>query len=452
MAFTSLAALATLSGTGLTAAQAASPAALPPALVPHAISIHPVSVKNGVPAVTVPRGKRGIGKLGGGNLQYNGGPVQQDPQLFVLFWGSWWDSTCANTQGFGSADESYLYAFYNGLATTSDNLSPINSQYGDSAGTFPIYPTVAGQAFITWNADCADPPASATDAQLAAEATAYATALAGEGYTISNNTQIIVVSPTGTNPGGGFGSQYCAYHNWAQYSSNQLLSWTNLPYMPDQGTACGANTVQNADDGWSIVGGHEYAESVTDPFVNNQTAWSDNEGFEIGDKCAWTGLFAQTTSTGTFAMQPEWDNRTSSCQPAATYPRGAVKLYNSQTHCIDDSGGSLANWTKVDLSTCNGWTRQQWVGYPDGSLRRSLNTGQCVNIVNHISANGTLIDLYRCNGGWNQIWTFNSSSHEWVNPHTGKCLRDPNGNLANGTQLQLWTCVSNFGSEKWTNV
>jgi Ricin-type beta-trefoil lectin domain len=451
-ALSGLAALIALTGTGLTTAQAADTARPAAAPRPHAITLHPVTVKHGAPEVTIPRNRRGTGKLGGGNLQYNGGPVQKDPQVFVLFWGSWWSSTCSDTQGFGATDESYLYSLYNGLGTVSDNLSPITSQYGDSTGTFPIYPTVAGQAFITWNADCTDPPAAATDAQLAAEATAYASALAGEGYTISNDTQIIVVSPSGTNPGGGFGSGYCAYHNWAQYSSSQLLSWTNLPYIPDQGSNCGANLVQNGDDGWSIVGGHEYAESVTDPFVNNQTAWADNQGYEIGDKCAWTNLFTQTTSTGTFAMQPEWDNHTSACQPTSTYPRGRVKLYNSQTHCMDDSHGSLANWAKVDLSTCNGWTRQQWVGYPDGSLRRSLNTGQCVNIVNHKSANGTLIDLYRCNGGWNQIWKFSSSSHEWVNPHTGKCLRDPQGSLTNGTQLELWTCISNFGSEKWTNV
>jgi serine protease len=415
------------------------------------ITLHPASVQHGSPKITVPFAKAGtINRLGGGNLLWHGGPVQQDPQVYVIYWGLWWSSTCSGQLGNGGNDEAYLGALYSGIGTSSDTEAPIASQYGP---TDPIYPTVAGHALIQENVYCDGAvPASATDAQLAAVAVAYANFLASGGHSINNNTQIVVVSPSGTNPGGGFGSQYCAYHNWAQYSSTQLLSWTNLPYMPDQGGNCGANFVQNAFDGWSIVGGHEFTESVTDPFVNNQSAWYDNAGFEIGDKCAWTGLFAETMSTGTFAMQPEWDNRTSNCQAASTYPKAAIKLKGKSTFCVDDFGGSLANNTKVDISGCNGFTRQTWVAYPDGSLRRSLNTGQCINIANHSTANGALIDLYRCSGGWNQQWSYNNTTHEWVNPTSGKCLRDPNYSTTSGTQLQLWACNSTYGSEQWTNV
>jgi hypothetical protein len=57
------------------------------------------------------------------------------------------------------------------------------------------------------------------------------------------------------------------------------------------------------------VGGHEYAETITDPY---QTAWWDSTagggGAEIGDKCAWQNLGTVTLSTGTFEMQPLWSN------------------------------------------------------------------------------------------------------------------------------------------------
>jgi serine protease len=188
------------------------------------------------------------------------------------------------------------------------------TQYTDSAGhraRFPVTPQ--GHVFSDWGVYCSNPPASATDRQLAAVAVAYASYLNAHGTTIGRNDQIIVISPSGTNPGGGFGSQYCAYHNWAAYGSGDI-SWTNLPYMPDQGGNCGANIIQGPFDGWSIVGGHEFTESANDPLVNLHSAWYDAAKFEIGDKCAWIGIFIQGLPSGHFAEQPEWSNEDNSCQ------------------------------------------------------------------------------------------------------------------------------------------
>ena len=127
---------------------------------------------------------------------------------------------------------------------------------------------------------------------------------------------------------GGFGTQYCAWHSATSYTATQELSFTNLPYMPDAGGSCGANLVQNGNDGWSIVEGHEYMESVTDPFT---TAWWDAAGYEIGDKCAWTGLWLDPLgSWGSFAMQPEWDNNTSNCATGPTFTHGRKYIYQAQ--------------------------------------------------------------------------------------------------------------------------
>ncbi len=410
-------------------------------------NIKPIATKPGKPEITVPYRHRLKGS-GGGNLLYNGGPVQASPQLFLLFWGSWWNSTCSNTQGNGSDAESYLYGFTHGMGGPTDHQTPVDAQYNDSAGDYPTSPVPSNQVFASWNADCTDPPASATDGQLASEAAGYASFLQGEGFTIDNSTQIVVVSPSGTNPGGGFGSQYCAYHNVTSFGSGSL-SWTNLPYMPDAGGNCGANFVQNADDGWSIVEGHEFNESVTDPFIS---AWWDNQGFEIGDKCAWQGLYAENLSTGSYAMQPEWDNHTSACQAQSTYQWGRVFSKAHTSLCVDDAGGTLANAAKVDIAACNGFQRQRWQNFPNTAFSRYQDTGYCMNIVNHSTANGALIDLLRCSGDWNQQWVYHSGTLTWVNPHTGKCLRDPNNTTTVGTQLQLWACVSGYGSEQWSNT
>jgi hypothetical protein len=457
--------------------------------VPRGITLHPVTIrKDGKPAITVPwrKVRNHVGPLGSGNLLYHGGPVQGDPELYVLFWGNWWSSTCPSQQGNGSTDESYLYNYYHGMGSVPDNISPIASQYGDSNGTFPAFPTAAGQAFITWNVACSDPPQSATDAQLAAEAAGYASFLASEGYTIDNNTQILVVSPSGTNPGGGFGSQYCAYHNWTQMSDGTFLSWTNLPYIPDAGGNCGANFVQNGFDGWSIVGGHEYMESVTDPFLN---AWYDASGEEIGDKCAWTNLFTQTLGPwGTVAQQPEWDNSTSSCQPVdtitvtnpgnqTTNAGTGVSLQihgsSSESNPLSFSASGLPNGLHISTaglitgtpttagtstvkvtatdttpsvagSTTFTWTVKSTVH--SGPIKNAA-AGKCLDDLHSGTANGNDVQLYTCNGTLAQKWTATAGNTLTV---LGKCLDNHHSLNVNGNQIDIWAC-NGTGAQKWVH-
>ena len=62
----------------------------------------------------------------------------------------------------------------------------------------------------------------------------------------------------------------------------------------------------------TIVGGHEFAETVTDMYPNG--GWLDAAGAENADKCAWikapTAGYSRniTLSTGTFAVQSLWSN------------------------------------------------------------------------------------------------------------------------------------------------
>jgi hypothetical protein len=456
--------------------------------VPRGITLHPVTIKkNGKPAITIPwrKVKNHVGPLGSGNLLYHGGPVQGDPELYVLFWGNWWSSTCPSQQGNGSADESYLYNYYHGMGSASDNISPIASQYGDSSSTFPTFPTAAGQAFITWNVLCSDPPASATDAQLAATAASYASFLAGQGHTIDNNTEIVVVSPSGTNPGGGFGSQYCAYHNWTQMSNGTFLSWTNLPYIPDAGGNCGANFVQNGFDGWSIVGGHEYMESVTDPFLN---AWTDASGNEIGDKCAWTNLFTQTLGPwGTVAQQPEWDNSTGSCQPVDTITvnnpgnqttkagtgvslqvSGSSSESNpltfsasglpaglsiSSTGLISGTpttpGTSSVTVTAADTTpSVTGSATFTWTVNPvvhSGPVKNGV--GKCLDDSGARTTNGNDVDLWTCNGTLAQKWTAAAGNTLTV---FGKCLDNHGGHNVNGNEIDIYKC-NGTGAQQWVH-
>jgi serine protease len=104
-----------------------------------------------------------------------------------------------------------------------------------------------------------------------------------------------------------------------------------MPYVPEQGAGCGANSVNQQNnafgngylDGYSIVAGHEYAEAVTDPGnqMGVQDGWNDASGSENGDKCAWTGLQNISLGGNTFAVQPLWSNEAAAGQGACAVTR-----------------------------------------------------------------------------------------------------------------------------------
>ncbi len=229
-----------------------------------------------------------------GALTYGGGAVATNPVVYLDFWGSQWDS---DTNGV----EQYMQSLFSGLGDSSDTWSTTMTQYTDGNGN-PV--TFNGSVLGgTWVDDSAPAPQSASQADIAAEAQNAASYFGVSGP----NVDIFVLSPSGTNPDGFPNSGFCAWHDW-----NGTTAYTNMPYVLDAGSGCGAYSVQGQLDGFSIVGGHEYAEAVTDPVP--PYGWTDpSNGEEIGDLCAWTNLQAISFDTGTFAMQPLWSDTDNAC-------------------------------------------------------------------------------------------------------------------------------------------
>jgi predicted alpha-1,2-mannosidase len=114
--------------------------------------------------------------------------------------------------------------------------------------------------------------------------------------------------------------------------------------------------------------------------------------------------------------------------------------------CVNDSGGSSANGTAIQLSTCNGSASQLWQVPGDGTLRIA---GKCMDVTSSGTANGTKIQLFDCNGTAAQQWSWTSSGLSLVNPLSGRCLDDPSSSTVDGTQLQLWDC-NNTAAQQWT--
>jgi serine protease len=252
------------------------------------------------------------------NLKYSGGPVQTATQVYLVFWGSQWSTA--------DPVALRLHDFFSGLYGAQDNWSTSTTQYCSgapngsttcpSSATFITHASSPSPLANTWF-DASPVPVGASQSQLAAEARSAAShfSLSSD---LLKNAQIVVVTPSGAKPQG-FGTSYCAWHS---YTSNAAgtIAYTNLPYIPDAGAACGANFVtagaNGALDGVTIVEGHEYAETVTDPLIN---AWKDQQGAENADKCAWIspgqagGAKSLGLTTGSFAVQGLWSNAAGGC-------------------------------------------------------------------------------------------------------------------------------------------
>jgi hypothetical protein len=152
---------------------------------------------------------------------------------------------------------------------------------------------------------------------------------------------------------------YCAYHSYISPATANEIIYADIPFsLLDSSFAKGCQSdghaeiqLPNGDKGTSNAEtrfadvalkylSHEYIEAATDPLVNFETAWVDEEGLEIADKCngipfeeeegepgfdthaftptlggsAVSGtLFNQAIDTGHYYLQSEWDNAGEAC-------------------------------------------------------------------------------------------------------------------------------------------
>jgi serine protease len=252
-------------------------------------------------------------------LTYNGGTtdgsagtvgVETAPQIYLVLWGAQWDNNDP------SGESELLQAFLSGIGGSSW-LNSV-SQYCQAVVAGTVFCNGNGVAAETqtavlagvWYDNSLAAPASPTQSQIATEAIRAAAYWGNTTAVANGGVQYVIATATGNNSSG-FGNQYCAYHS-STTSSYGDIAYTNLPYITDAGTNCGANfNGLGPKAGITIVEGHEVAETITDQFPS--TGWLDSSGSETGDKCAWIatgqGAAANVTFTsGQFPVQSLWSN------------------------------------------------------------------------------------------------------------------------------------------------
>ncbi len=296
------------------------------------------TVATGTQTLTYGGGVNGIGVTSG------------PPKVYLVVYGTQWGT--AGTDAGGNVTVSndtvgavpYLQKMFKGLGTGNELWSGVMTQYCDGpnvasgATSCPTsaahvgYPTGGAFAGI-WYDNTVASPSAATGAQLAQEAIKAAAHFGNTTAASNRYVQYVILSPSGTTPDGFNTSSgnFCAWHDYTAdagvTSPYGDIAFTNMPYVYDAGSSCGMGSVNGSTalgnlDGFSIVEGHEYAETVTDQ--NPAGGWTNKTGSsyngqENADECAWvtTGTQAATQNvsltTGTFAMQSSWSNDTNAC-------------------------------------------------------------------------------------------------------------------------------------------
>ncbi|MES2296691.1 MAG: PPC domain-containing protein [Pseudomonadota bacterium] len=281
------------------------------------------------------------------------GVTSGTPKVYLVVYGTQWGTAGTNAAGnmtlsgdaLGAVP--YLEAMFKGLGTNGELWSGVMTQYCDGplvangatscpAGAPHVgYPTGGAFAGI-WYDNASASPSAATGAQLANEAIRAAAHFGNTTAASNRYVQYVILSPTGTKPDGFNTPQggFCAWHDWTGdqgvTSPYGDIAFTNMPYVADMGTSCGQGSVNGSTngklDGFSIVEGHEYAETVTDQNPaggwTNHTGDANYNGQENADECSWLTVSADgaqagsqnvSMATGTFAMQSTWSNDTNAC-------------------------------------------------------------------------------------------------------------------------------------------
>lgn len=274
------------------------------------------------PADNGAHSKPGGGGGGGTNngIFYHGGPLLTSAtNVAVVYWANdtiYRNGPAVGAVGSGSNDQSLVGYFLNHLGPSS--YFNINNTYYDGSGTH-----VTNQVNYTqyWTNNSYDVPANGESVSDSRMLSMLAYAFANTSLTYDPATLYIIMTAGTTNLGGGFGTQYCAYHGTGTVTVNgvaRTVLYSAMPYTYAYPGACTSGyAAPNADpaaDAEVNVIAHETEETTTDEQLN---AWYDRRGYENADKCAWkwgttqtnaNGVFNITVGSKNFLVQENWVN------------------------------------------------------------------------------------------------------------------------------------------------
>ncbi len=260
----------------------------------------------------------------GGNtgIFYHGGPVlQAGTKVAAVYWAGapiYANGPAVGTAGAGSADASLVGFFMSHLGGSP--YFNINSSYTDGSGAH-IANSVAYTQFWANGTSAPSGTQNVSDAQMIAM---LQSGFNSGALTYDASTVYAIFTAGQVNLGGGFGTQYCAYHTHGTVTVGgvaKTVLYAAMPYNNGYPSACTSGLAAangSADPGADYevnTLAHEIEETTTDMMG---TAWYDRRGYENADKCAWMWGTTYTSAAGgkanmkvggkDFLVQQNWVN------------------------------------------------------------------------------------------------------------------------------------------------
>jgi hypothetical protein len=278
------------------------------------------------------------------NLIFHGGAVQHHPRVYITYWGAEWQAgfhTGPNNAYSNKTAMNYVTNFYaniggsawNGTQTQyCDNITPGSLSCADQ----PLAQYIANTSKVLagkW-VDPTPVPATIVTSGLAENLTddpiAAEAVRAEQHFGYDPDATYFVFTPPG-HAATAYGTVYCAYHSEVTNIGGHGIRYSFMPYTPEQGAGCGGNSVNTTNDAfghgyldsYSLAGGHEYAEAVTDPDTfPTQDGWNDYSTSENGDKCAYFHPANIAIGRYFYAVQPMWSNEANAGDGGCAMSRG----------------------------------------------------------------------------------------------------------------------------------
>ena len=241
----------------------------------------------------------------GTGINYHGGPILVTTNVAAIYWATapifiGGPAAGTNNKSGSSGDNSVVGDFMRGL--TGSAYFNINTTYYNAANV-RVQNVVNYTQY--WANNSVLVPANNGSTATVSDATMIS--MLQQGFDLGKlaydpNTLYAIFTPGTVNLGGGFGSQYCAYHtsgNVTIAGQTRVALYAAMPYNSAYPSGCTSGyPTDDADVGAATevnTLAHEIEETTTDGYGN---AWYDTRGYENADKCAWIWGSILTSGNG----------------------------------------------------------------------------------------------------------------------------------------------------------
>ncbi|MEV8541182.1 RICIN domain-containing protein [Streptomyces sp. NPDC051572] len=154
---------------------------------------------------------------------------------------------------------------------------------------------------------------------------------------------------------------------------------------------------------------------------------------------------ATTTAKGGAKNSGAPSGSSSSAAGSNDTAKGVLIRGHGSGRCVDVTGGSSADNTRLRIWDCTSAARQKWQFASDGTVRA---LGKCMDVDGGSRTDGAWIKLVACNGTGAQRFRLNAA-HDLVNVQADKCVDVTDAGTGNGAELQLWSCTGG-DNQKWS--